>query len=150
MELVSMLGGVGTSITRVHPGDFHGDTTPGVWAEETGSPFYWATKWGSRGGLELAKLLIDNGADVNAIGTRVTMGGDSTCIRGHPLYSAAMAVHANKPEGLELAKLLIEKGADVNLTRMAQEWAGMVGTPLGLAAAAVRDNKVGRCGVSPG
>ncbi len=64
------------------------------------------------GHLKIAKLLIENGADVNA---KHSLGGT-------PLHLAASRDH------LKIAKLLIENGADVN----AKDSLG--GTPLHLAA----------------
>jgi len=58
---------------------------------------------GSTGAAELAKLLVDKGADVNAVGTEAD--GD-VC---SPLWWAAMAVHCGEAGGLELATLLVDK-----------------------------------------
>jgi hypothetical protein len=58
-------------------------------------------------GLELAKLLIEKGADCDAF-------GNSSVYACTPLWWAARAVLQGEADGhgLELAKLLIEKGAD--------------------------------------
>jgi len=58
--------------------------------------------------LALAKLLVEKGADVNAVG-KDRRGYPST-----PLLLAAMSLCDGKEGGLALAQLLVEKGADVN------------------------------------
>lgn len=73
-------------------------------------PLWWAA---FRGALEPAKLLIDKGANVNGVGSRI------------PLMAAS---HGGN---LELVKLLVDKGAQVN-ARNAH------GTPLSAAAEADR------------
>jgi len=76
----------------------------------------------STGAADLVRLLVDNGADVNAIGTEA--GGD-VC---SPLWWAAMAVHCGEVGGLELATLLVNKGAAVNAVGTDGE--GNASTPL--------------------
>jgi hypothetical protein len=58
---------------------------------------------GREGGLALAQLLIEKGADVNAVGK------DDDGNQGIPLWWAAMAVIDGKEGGMMLAKLLMEK-----------------------------------------
>jgi hypothetical protein len=107
------------------------------------TPLWWAAKavqqgvcfWG--GGLELAELLVAKGADVKAAGSD---GAKNDCT---PLWWAARAVQQGKKEGgLELAELLVEKlveqGGDVNAVG---RYYGRSGTPLRLAAEAVRDGE---------
>ena len=76
----------------------------------------------------MAKVLIDRGADIRAVGKHGADGGD-------PLWLAAMAVKDGKPGGLELAKLLVEKGADLDAVG---KYGGDEGTPLWWAAWAVK------------
>ncbi|HKQ97109.1 MAG TPA: ankyrin repeat domain-containing protein [Candidatus Polarisedimenticolia bacterium] len=66
---------------------------------------------------ELAALLLERGADVNARSKSATIGPENT-----PLHAAC----ANKQ--VEVARLLVERGADVN----ARDGSGF--TPLALAA----------------
>ncbi|KAJ7583214.1 ankyrin repeat-containing domain protein [Mycena floridula] len=69
------------------------------------------------GHLEIAKILIDNGADVNVQGGQFRT----------PLLAAIMGGSRGIDSLIPLVQLLIESGADVN------ERAGGVGTPLELA-----------------
>ena len=71
---------------------------------------------------EVAALLIEHGADVNALGLEKKVGGDT--VSSTPLQLAAMAGFS------KLVKLLIEHGADVN-TKC--ESKGKIFTPLGTA-----------------
>jgi len=54
------------------------------------------------GSMEIARLLLDNGADPNAYGRSGKF----------PLYLAA---RNQSPDSVDILKLLIERGADVNL-----------------------------------
>ena len=68
---------------------------------------------GKAGGLELAKLLVENGADLNAVGRT-----ECEDYEGSPLWLAARAVchgTAEAASALELAKFLVEKGADLEI-----------------------------------
>ena len=89
---------------------------------------------GKAGGVDLARLLIEKGADVNAVGKE---GGKE----GTPLWYAARAVRAGEAGGVDLAKLLIENGADVNA--VGKDSDGHVSTPLWWAARAVLAGKAG-------
>ena len=73
---------------------------------------YWAAYWGH---MEIAELLISEGADVNAVSNTHEHGGLT------PLH------HAASKGQKEIAELLIAKGADVN----AKDNVG--DTPIGLA-----------------
>lgn len=60
------------------------------------TPLMWAAYWGR---LEMAELLLDSGADVNA----------------QDQYGATALLHAAwKPDSLPMIRLLVERGADVN------------------------------------
>ena len=77
------------------------------------TPLWWASRAvcdGRAGGLELATLLVQKGADVNAVG-KDEGGKEAT-----PLLWAAQAVCGGKKDGLALLTLLIQHGADVMLT----------------------------------
>jgi len=63
---------------------------------------------GRAGAAELATLLVNKGAAVNAVVTDIA-GNAST-----PLWWAARAVRDGEAGGPELALLLVERGADVN------------------------------------
>ena len=94
----------------------------------TGSPLWFAATAVSRGdagSLDLARQLVENGADVNCVGRCVNGGGNvnavGRCLRNEldelestPLIFAARAVYEGREGGLELAQLLVEEGADVN------------------------------------
>jgi ankyrin repeat protein len=122
-SVVKLLGGVNTIITK---------------DKRFGAPLWWAAlalREGEEGGLELAKLLVEQGAVVGAIGkghdeeeddaadededddddednnaVEVVEGADEST----PLMLAAQAVSNGVVGGLELATLLVEKGADVD------------------------------------
>jgi hypothetical protein len=86
--------------------------------------------------VELAKLLIAKGADVDVVGT----DGDEPAAT--PLWLAVFAyVMYEASGGLELAMLLLEKGADVNAVKAGEQ----LGTLLWLAALAVHNGQ-GRFG----
>jgi ankyrin repeat protein len=83
------------------------------------TPLHLAAFFGHR---ELARMLIERGADVNARSRSTRFARDNT-----PLHAAA----ANRQTAV--AELLLERGADVN----ARDGSGF--TPLGLAAAGHND-----------
>jgi len=62
-----------------------------------------------KGNLELVKLLIRNGADINRKGFWGSILGQSETL---PLIEA---LNPNIPNNLEILKLLIKSGADVNI-----------------------------------
>jgi hypothetical protein len=83
----------------------------------TGTPLWWAarrvldctsTSAQTAGAVELATLLVQKGADVNAVGTEAN-GTDST-----PLCWLALAVSDGRAGAAALARLLVEQGANVN------------------------------------
>ena len=76
-----------------------------------GTPLHVVAAWVSWSSTEVAKLLIEKGADVNA----------RNCLQETPLHRVASSY-------LAMAKLLIEKGADVNARDSSQR------TPLHNAA----------------
>ena len=76
--------------------------------------------------LELAQLLIEKGADVNAVGADAN-GNEST-----PLWWAAKKTNCGRNSVLQLAMLLIEKGADVDAVGADKD--GNKSTPLWWAA----------------
>ena len=89
---------------------------------------------GEAGALELATLLVQKGADTNAVGSSI----DYKCT---PLWLAGLAVgEEGNADGLELATLLVENGATVNAFG---KGARLEGTPLWLAAHAVYTNQAG-------
>jgi ankyrin repeat protein len=89
------------------------DATVTLKNRRSGTPLWfaaWGVAQGEKGWLELAKLLVEQGADVNAIG-KEELCGEST-----PLYLATMAVRDGEAKsGLVLAKLLVKYGANVNV-----------------------------------
>ena len=130
MDIVTLLGGVEITITKgVHSG------TPLLWALV-------AMLQGKEGGVELAKLLVENGTDVNAV-----MKAHGTCpetlesisIPGvpfdgvqevTPLLLALVAVSEGTEGSVELAQLLLKTGADANPVMKGE---GVELTPLGMA-----------------
>lgn len=122
--MVPLLGGVDAIITA---GAVVGADGEILTPKYTGTPLLWAAKAVSdgvdaRSGLQLATLLIDMGAEVNAVGHGDIYDRDGASDREllanvdgvTPLYWAARAMFYGKAEGLELVRLLIEKGADVD------------------------------------
>jgi cellulose biosynthesis protein BcsQ len=83
----------------------------------------------------LTQLLVEKGADVNAVGKD---GGGNLST---PLWWAAKAVYRGTKGGLALAQLLVEKGADVNA--VGEDGDEAQGTPLWWATRAVHDGRVG-------
>ena len=79
--------------------------------------------------LALAQLLVEKGADVNAIGK------DGDVNPSTPLWWAARAVCVGREGGLALAQLLVEKSADVNT--VGEDTDGNPSIPLWWAARAV-------------
>ena len=128
LSFVEMLGGVNRVITREPEKD----------GEEklSGTPLWWAARavcYGKAGGLELAKLLIEGGAAVDAVGKL----GAFEC---RPLWWAANAVCNGSAGGLELAKLLIEGGAAVDADGKDGD---VESTPLRFLAEAVKNSRDG-------
>jgi hypothetical protein len=78
--------------------------------------------------VELAKLVVEKGANVNAVGT--DNGHEST-----PLWFAARAMTDDTEGAVALATLLVEKGADVRAVGADDD--GYESTPLWWAASAV-------------
>jgi ankyrin repeat protein len=102
------------------------------------TPLWWAARAvddGTKGGLALAQILVEKGADVN------TIGKDRGGSHGTPLWLAATSVRDGKEDGLALAQLLVEKGADVNA--VGTYWGGEPSTPLWWAARAVNNGMEG-------
>jgi hypothetical protein len=89
LRAVELLGGVNSTITARSLYKKWKRTTEG-----SGSPLWWAASAvcnGNAGGLDMARLLIEKGADVNAVGK--VDGGD--VVTPHvvtPLWWAARAV----------------------------------------------------------
>mmetsp|Transcript_4593 Transcript_4593/g.11609 ORF Transcript_4593/g.11609 Transcript_4593/m.11609 type:complete len:306 (+) Transcript_4593:165-1082(+) len=107
-----------------------------------GTPLFWAARAvcdggnGAAPGLELAKLLLEEGVeDVNAVGK------DEEVDECTPLFWAALAVINGMEGGLELAKLLLEEGADVNAVSMC--YGNKVPLVYWAATAACRGEEVG-------
>jgi hypothetical protein len=142
MRVVKMLCGVHATITK--PREDGDEIEP----EQSGSPLWFAAMAVSdgddddkgdgegekTGALELATLLVEEGADVDKVGSYG--GGEST-----PLWWAAQAVYYGRAGALELAKLLVEKGAKVDVVGVSGEYES---TPLWWAAVAVYYGRAGR------
>jgi hypothetical protein len=85
--------------------------------------------------MELAKLLLDKGADADAIG--IDTDGD----RCTPLWWAARAVYYGSAGAADLVRLLVDNGADVNA--VGTEAGGDECSPLWWAAMAVHCGEAG-------
>mmetsp|Transcript_10510 Transcript_10510/g.25756 ORF Transcript_10510/g.25756 Transcript_10510/m.25756 type:complete len:703 (-) Transcript_10510:255-2363(-) len=119
------------------------------------TPLLWAARAVSNGvvgGLELAKLLVEKGCNVNIVGRELIDYDDCDYVphrehdnprRGTPLVFAALAVSEGAVGGLELAKLLVANHADVNANLMDSYIEGVQGTPLLYAETAVSKGAVG-------
>ena len=109
---------------RDHPLHIAAGTYSRAWRESLGEDV--GRPDSSRGALEVAKLLIDHGADVN---------GKNRELDQTPLHVLA----SNRGDAVELAKLLIESGANIN----AQSHQGRGGargmTPLHEVVAAAKE-----------
>jgi len=119
MELINLLGAGGVEVDMKLGGG-------------TGTPLWWAARgatqaWDGEGAVKLATLLVEKGADVNAVGAD-NEGHEST-----PLWWAAQGAKQTRSGAVELAKLLVEMGADVNAIGAERD---MKCTPLWWAAMA--------------
>ena len=132
MDVVKLLGGVNVVVTR--PPEFNEDGWE-IITERSGSPLWMAAHAvydeDKAGGVELTKLLIEKGADVNAVGKY--RGMECT-----PLWWGLRAVWDGHAKGVELAKLLVDKGADVNA--IGKTYGDPECTPLCLLADAVKSS----------
>ena len=139
--LVAKLVEQGADVNAVGTDQNGYKSTPLWWAAR--AVFEWQySRWA--GGLDLAMLLVNKGANVNAVSIHNAAGSDGAGYKSTPLWWAVRAV-ARCQDGsagaAELATLRVEAGADV--TAAGSDGDGRESTPLWWAAKAVAHDRAG-------
>ena len=114
-----VLGGVNGIITREPDEDYT--------KKRSGTPLWWAARAvrdGEAGGVDLARLLMEKGADVNAVGKE--LGNE---YKYTPLRFLAEAVKDSRDGAPELLRLFVSRGATLLPSERA-EWQPYISQPV--------------------